>query len=137
MNSALRAEQALLGALLTDPDGQHQVLTFVQPDDFYRAWHGQVLAAMQRLRARGVLAGPGQVYAELRHDPDLPRSVSHDALPLADLMAATPRSANAPSYAGIVIRASIRRRLGVCGGRLRQAADLSGRSMTETLAPHP
>jgi hypothetical protein len=45
---------------------------------------------MQRLHGRGVLAGPQRVYAELQEDPDLPRSVAHDAVPLAGLLAATP-----------------------------------------------
>ena len=126
MDAGLHAERALLGAVLTDPGGQQHVLGFVQPDDFYRSWHGQVLAAMQRLRARGVLAGPEQVYAELRRDPELPRSVSLDAVPLADLLAAASRSSHAQAYAGIVISASLRRWIGVCGGRLRQAGQVAG-----------
>lgn len=126
MDSGLHAERALLGAVLTDPGGQQRVLGLVEPDDFYRPWHGQVLAAMQRLRARGVLAGPERVYAELRRDPELPRSVSYDAVPLADLMAGPARPAHAPAYAGIVIGAGVRRRLGVCGGRLRQAVGHGG-----------
>jgi DnaB-like helicase N terminal domain len=62
-----------------------------------------------------------EVYAELRQDPDLPRSVSHDAVPLADLMHDTPRASHAPAYAGIVISSAIRR-LTLTGGRLRQAS---------------
>lgn len=125
MDSGLHAERALLGAVLADPGRQQHVLGCVQPDDFYRPWHGQVHAAIQRLHARGVLAGPQQVYAELKDDPDLPQSVSHDAVPLADLLAAAPRPSHAPTYAGIVIASSLRRWLGVWGGRLRQAAQAS------------
>jgi DnaB helicase-like protein len=81
-----------------------------------------VLAAVQRLAARGGSAGPQEVYAELKHDPDLPLSVSHDAVRLADLMQACPRASHAPAYAGLVIGGRIRRDLALEGGRVRQAA---------------
>lgn len=123
MDAAMDAEQALLGAMLTDVRAQHAVLGLVSPEDFYRPWHGQVLAAMQRLDARGVVPGPVEVYAELKRDPELPRSVSHDAVPLADLLHAAPRASHASAHAGIVIGAEIRRRLSLGGGRMRQAGE--------------
>jgi len=83
MRAEIQAERALLGAVLTDPAGNDDVLRFVSPDDFLRPWHGQVLAAMRRLRARGVAPGPRAVYAELRNDPDLPQAAARDAVPLA------------------------------------------------------
>ncbi len=58
MGRAIWAEQALLGAVLCDPAGQQHVLDLVRRDDMHRPWQGQVLAAMQRLRTRGVLPGP-------------------------------------------------------------------------------
>ena len=73
----------MLGAILLDPAGQQPLLDLVTDDDFYRPWHGQVLAAMRRLRGRGMPPGPIEVYRELREEPDLPRSVSQDAVPLA------------------------------------------------------
>src|SRR6266702_3338612 len=71
----VRVEQAMLGAILSDPAGQPQVLDWVEPSDMCRPWHGQVLGAMQRLRRRGIPPGPLEVYAELQNDPDLPASV--------------------------------------------------------------
>jgi hypothetical protein len=53
----VRAEQAMLGAVLSDPAGQPQVLDWVEPGDMCRPWHGQVLGAMQRLRGRAFLLG--------------------------------------------------------------------------------
>ncbi len=123
MDPVIHAERALLGAVLSDPAGRQSVLRFIQPDDFYRPWHGQVLAAMRRLAGRGLAPGPQQVYAELKHDPDLPLSVSHDAVRLADLMHACPRASHAPAYAGLVIGARTRRELALHGGRMRQAAE--------------
>jgi hypothetical protein len=121
MDAAMHAERALLGAILSDPNGQRGMLRLVTPDDFYRPWHGQVLAAIPRLDSRGVSPGPREVYAELNRDPDLPRSVADDAVPLADLVHVSPRGSHAPVYAGIVIGSAIRRHLTVSGGRLRQA----------------
>lgn len=133
MDSWLHAERALLGAMLAGAEGRQQVLGLVRPDDFRRPWHGQVLAAMQRLHRRGVVAGPEQVYAELKSDLELPRSVAHDAVPLAGLLGAAPRTSHAPAYAGIVVGASLRRRVSVCGGRLRQVSAISGGEVIDDL----
>jgi hypothetical protein len=123
MDRAIRAEQALLGAVLSDPAGQQHVLDLVEHGDMRRPWHGQVLAAMQRLRGRGVLPGPSEVYRELRKDPDLPRPVSHDGVPLANPIEAAPRAAHAPAYAAMVIDGDVRQRLALAGSRMTQAAE--------------
>jgi replicative DNA helicase len=117
------AEQALLGAVLADPPGQQYVLDLVEPGDMFRPWHGQVLAAMQRLRSRGQLPSPQNVYQEIQHDPDLPRSVALNAVPLADLLGKSPRAAHAGTYAAIVVEGGIRRRLQLAGSRVAQAAE--------------
>src|ERR1035438_3539015 len=119
---SVRAEQALLGAVLLDPAGQHRVLDLVEPDDMFRPWHAQVLTAMQRARTRGVLPGPAQVYQELQDDPDLPASVSGDAVPLANLMEAAPRAGHASAYAVMVVEGGIRRRLDLTASRLVHAS---------------
>jgi len=117
----VRAEQALLGAVLSDPAGEGSVLDLVQSGDMHRPWHGQVLAAMQHLRGRGVPPVPLEVYDELRKDPDLPRPVSHDAVPLASLMEAAPHPRHAPAYAAMVVDGGIRQRIGLAGSRMAQA----------------
>jgi replicative DNA helicase len=123
MWSEVGAEQALLGAVLADPPGQQYLLGLVEPGDMFRPWHGQVLAAMQRLRGRGQLPSPQNVYQEMQHDPDLHRSVALDAVPLADLLGKSPRTAHAGTYAAIVVEAGIRRRLQLAGSRVAQAAE--------------
>jgi replicative DNA helicase len=123
MWSDVNAEQALLGAVLADPPGQQHLLDLVEPGDMFRPWHGQVLAAMQRLRDRGQLPSPQNVYQEIQHDPDLPRSVALDAVPLAGLLGKSPRPAHAGTYAAIVVEAGIRRRLQLAGSRVEQAAE--------------
>ena len=91
----IRAEQAMLGAVLSDPAGRQHVLDLVEPADMSRPWHGQVLAAMQRLRERSASPGPSEVYRELQNDPDLPSRISRDGILLADLMEAAPHAAHA------------------------------------------
>jgi hypothetical protein len=123
MWSGAEAEQALLGAVLCDPDRQQHALDHVEPGDMLRPWHGQVLAAMRRLRDRGQLPDAPAVYRELRADPDLPASVSRDAVPLASLMEAAPRPQHAGAYAAIVVEAAIRRNLFLSASRLAQSAE--------------
>lgn len=131
MDAAVHAERALLGVMLTDLRARREILRIISAEDFSRPWHGQVFAAMQRLSEKGGVSGPQEVYAALTRDPDLPRSVSHDAIPLAGLLNAAPRSAHAPAYAGIVIGAAIRREITLGGGRMRQAAETSDQSVDD------
>jgi DnaB-like helicase N terminal domain len=119
----VRAEQALLGAVMSDPLGQAAVLDLVRPGDMRRPYHGQVLAAMQRLRAGGVAPAPVPVRAELARDPDLPPRVSLDGALLADLLEAAPRPGHAPAYAAMVIDHGIRQRVQLAGSRMIQAAE--------------
>jgi DnaB-like helicase N terminal domain len=123
MWSSVEAEQALLGAVLADPPGQQYLLDLVEPGDMFRPWHGQVLAAMQRLRGHGQLPSAQNVYQEIQHDPDLPRSVALDAAPLAGLLGKSPRTAHAGTYAAIVVETGIRRRIQLAGSRVTQAAE--------------
>jgi replicative DNA helicase len=122
MGREVWAEQALLGAILSDPAGQQHLLELVRRDDMRRPWHGQVLAAMQRLRRRGVLPAPAEVYEELKKDPDLPQTVSGDAVPLVNLMEAG-HAPHASAYAAMVIDGGIRQRLALAGSRMTQAAE--------------
>jgi hypothetical protein len=118
----IRAEQALLGAVMSDPAGQAAVLELVRPGDMLRPYHGQVLGAMQRLRSRGVAPAPEPVRAELADDPDLPPRVALDGVLLAGLLEAAPRHGHAPAYAAMVIDRSIRQRVWLAGTRIAQAA---------------
>jgi replicative DNA helicase len=120
----IRAEQAFLGAVMSDPERQARLLDLVRPADMRRPYHGQVLAAMQRLRARGAAPDPLQVRAELATDPDLPPRVALDGVLLAGLLEAAPRSGHAPAYAAMVIDHGIRQRLGLAGSRMVQATEV-------------
>jgi len=121
-NLSIRAEQAMLGAVLSDPAGQQHVLDLVELADMSRPWHGQVLAAMQHLREKRAAPGPLEVYQELANDPDLPQVISGNAVLLADLMESAPRTGHAEAYAAMVIEGGIRQRLRLAGSRIAQAA---------------
>jgi len=128
----IRAEQALLGAVMSDPAGQAHLLDLVEPNDMTRPYHGQVLAAMQRLRGSGTAPGPLAVYEEIKKDPDLPRTVSHDGVLLAGLMEAAPRTNHARAYAAMVIGSGIRQRVALAASRMTQAA--GGQDLEAALA---
>lgn len=121
-DDTIRAEQALLGAVLHDPAAHGRALGYVEAGDFTRPWHGQVHAAMRRIQARGQLPGPHQVRAELRNDPDIPGHVHGQAWLITDLIHECPQPRHAPAYAGLVAESGIRRALSQAGGRMRQAA---------------
>jgi hypothetical protein len=123
-SAVILAEQALLGAVMSDPVRQAAVLDLVRASDMRRPYHGQVLAAMQRLRAGGVPPGPLRVREELARDPDLPPRVSLDGVLLAGLLEAAPRAVHAPAYAAMVISHGIRRQVSLAGSRMTQSAEV-------------
>ena len=122
-DDTVRAEQALLGAVLHDPAAHGHALSYVDGGDFTRPWHRQVHAAMRRIQARGQLPGPHQVRAELRNDPDIPGHVHGQAWLITDLIHECPQPRHAPAYAGLVAESGIRQALSQAGGRMRQAAE--------------
>jgi hypothetical protein len=122
IHPVIRAEQALLGSVLADPGGQGWLLDLVDASDLIRPYHAQVLAAMNRARGRGTAPGVVAVREEIRADPDLPSSVSGNAVLLADLIDAAPRPDHGPAYAAMVIRTGIGCRMALAASRMRQAA---------------
>lgn len=121
-SNRIRAERALLGAVLADPAAGHRVLDIVQASDFERPWHAQVLAAMRRLKSRQALAEAFAVYQEIQYDPDLPRTTAQDGVLLANLMESSPRSAHVGAYAAMVIESGIRHQVGLAGAQLATAS---------------
>jgi hypothetical protein len=122
VTNRIRAERALLGAVLADPAAGHRVLDIVQASDFERPWHAQVLAAMRRLKSRQALADAYAVYQEIQYDPDLPRTTARDGVLLANLMESSPRSAHVGAYAAMVIESGIRHQVGLAGAQLAAAS---------------
>jgi replicative DNA helicase len=127
MNMLLKAKQAVLGAVLLDPRQLDSLSSWLEPDHFYRPAHQAVFAAMLTLRSAGhpALAATGDVplvwvtdtFEEAaRHVRGLTPSYAHT------LVAACPRSANAPVYGRMVLEGAIHRSVLEHATRLRQFA---------------
>jgi replicative DNA helicase len=129
-----RTEQALIGALLADPT-QLRVLSALRPDDFSRADRAALFAALLDVTT-------GQ--PDLRGS-DLARAVDErtmlpgvDEAYLTGLALATPEPGHAPTYARIIVEASIQR--GLADFATKMTADLariSQSTTTELLNPQP
>ena len=122
LGPGVRAEQALLGAILSEPRHGWQLLALFGPDDMFLPFHAQVTAAMRRLHERGEDPGPHAVRAELARDPDMRQQVALDGTLLHTLMAAAPVPAHPDRYATIVVDGSVRRSITELGTRITQAA---------------
>ena len=106
----IEAEESLLGAMLLSRDAMLSAIeAHIELADFYKPAHGQIYDAMYLLHGRGEPVDVVTVSEELRHRGLL------DALggrsTLLRIQAATPASANAEHYAGIVAELSLLRRL--------------------------
>ncbi|MFF3536406.1 DnaB-like helicase N-terminal domain-containing protein [Streptomyces sp. NPDC002466] len=126
MNPLLRAEQAVLGAVLLDP-GQLSHLDWLAPDHFYRPVHQALFAALRKLK--------NDSHPALTAEKSVPLSWVTDAVDEASLhvrgltavyahtlISACPRSAHAPVYGRMVLEGAIHRSIAAHALRLHQAA---------------
>lgn len=126
MKPLLRAEQAVLGAVLLDP-GQLASLAWLEPNHFYRPAHRALFSAMRDLHRAGqpVLDAEGNVPLEWvtgtvdeasRNVLGLNPSYAHT------LIAACPRPGHAAMYGRMVLEGAIHRTVTEHAVRLHQAA---------------
>ncbi|GAA1070006.1 DnaB-like helicase N-terminal domain-containing protein [Kitasatospora nipponensis] len=126
MKPLLRAEQAVLGAVLLDP-GQLASLAWLEPGHFYRPTHRALFAAMRDLHHAGqpVLVAKGNVPLDWvagavaqasRNVHGLSPSYTHT------LIAACPRTRHAAMYGRMVLEGAIHRTITEHAVRLHQAA---------------
>ncbi|WP_326765310.1 helicase DnaB [Streptomyces sp. NBC_01591] len=126
MNPLLRAEQAVLGAVLIDP-GQLTRLDWLAPDHFYRPVHQALFGALRTLRDDG--------HSALSDDGPVPLSWVNNAVDEAGLhvrglttsyahtlISACPRFEHAPVYGRMVLEGAIHRTIAQHAIRLHQAA---------------
>jgi replicative DNA helicase len=103
------AEEAVLGALLIDPDAIIRVATFLRPGDFYREKHGWIYDTVLILHEKREPIDFLTVCDELERQRRLDE-VGGPAF-ITSLINAVPTSIHAEHYARIVERTSTRRRL--------------------------
>jgi replicative DNA helicase len=116
----LEAEEAVLGALLIDPDAILHVATFLGPGDFYVERHSWIFAAVRDLHERREPADLVTLSDELERREQL-IEVGGPAY-LTQLINRTPTSIYAEFYARIVERAAVLRRLIEAAGKIARIA---------------
>ena len=106
---SIEAEQSVLGALLIDRDAVIEVAELLRPEDFYRADHGTIYAAILALYERREPVDIVTVSEVLERDGQL-EQVGGSAY-LTSLINLTPTAVNAVYYARIVERKAVLRNL--------------------------
>jgi replicative DNA helicase len=114
------AEEAVLGAILIDPDAIIRVATFLNPEDFYREKHGWIYDTALTLHDRREPIDLLTVCDELDRRDQLDE-VGGSAF-ITALVNAVPTSIHAEHYARIVERTGTRRRLIEAAGQIAALA---------------
>lgn len=117
---SLEAEEAVLGSVLINPEALFEVASFLQADDFFIVKNAWVWEAMLRLQARNEEIDYVTVVEELRHQDRLEEIGG--AAYVTYLLNNTPSSIYAETYARIVERAAIRRRMLSAASEIAQLA---------------
>ncbi len=116
----VEAEEAVLGAILIDPDAIIRVATILRTEDFYREKHGWVYEAALSLHERREPIDLLTVCDELERREQL-NEVGGVAY-ITTLVNAVPTSIHAEHYARIVERTATRRRLIDAAGQIAALA---------------
>ncbi len=117
---SVEAEEAVLGAILMNPESLHEVATFLTAEDFFIVRHGWIYEAILRLHERGDAIDERTVTEELRAQGRL-EEIGGPAY-IAYLFNSTPTALHAETYGHIVERAALRRRLLGAAGEIAQLA---------------
>src|SRR5262245_55815985 len=120
------AEEAVLGAVMVNPEAFLAVASFLKGEDFYIVRHGYIWDALMRISERNDQIDFVTVQDELRATNHL-SEIGGPAY-LLTLINSTPTSIHAEVYGRLVERASIRRRL------LHAADEIKALAMDEQLA---
>lgn len=114
------AEEAVLGALLIDPDALILLATFLRPEHFYLERHAMVYRAICDLSDAGTPADALTVSDELTRRGQLDE-IGGPAY-LTDLIRQTPTSTHAEYYGRIVERDAVRRQVIDSAGKMARLA---------------
>ena len=116
----VEAEQAVLGALLIDPDAIYKVSTFLRADDFYVTKHEWMYESVTSLHERGEAVDYVTLCDELERREQL--AEIGGAAYITSLINATPTALNVEYYGRIVERTSTLRRLIGAAGEIAALA---------------
>ncbi|MBN1876286.1 MAG: replicative DNA helicase [Anaerolineae bacterium] len=105
----IEAEEAVLGALMIDPEGIFRVLSFLRAEDFYLQKHRWVYEAILTIHERRDPIDFLTLTTELEQCEQL--EAVGGAAYISQLLNAVPSAINIESYGRLVEQASVRRRL--------------------------
>ncbi|MCX7652867.1 MAG: replicative DNA helicase [Bacteroidia bacterium] len=116
---ALEVEKALLGALLIEKDAIAKVIDLLTPEVFYDARHQSIFAAIRSLFDKGLPIDLISVQEALRHTGEI-RNIG--PYYLAELTLGVASSANAETYARIIVEKYLLRQIITLSGELTEKA---------------
>ncbi|NDJ86219.1 MAG: replicative DNA helicase [Chloroflexi bacterium] len=128
---SVEAEEALLGAILINPDAMVDVIGFLRGEDFFILRHQWLWMAMVRLHERGEAIDNLTTAQELR-DLNRLEDIGGTAY-IAYLINNTPTSLHAEVYGRIIERAAIRRRILEAAGDIAQIANTEDVDINEVI----
>lgn len=116
----VEAEEAVLGALLIDPEALFRVASFLRPDDFYVQKNGWIYTAILALHERREPVD----FVTLRNELEAQGLLDEvgGAAYIAQLIDAVPTAIHVEAYGRIVEETAIRRRLIGAAGDIAQLA---------------
>lgn len=117
-----RAEEALLGAVLLQPELYPSLADLVQPSDFFLIWNGFIWYAFERLAAAGQPIDLVSVATESSKNEQMLVGGEFDYLRLTGLLAACPAAQNAEFYARRVRERAVRLRIIEAADAMKNAA---------------
>jgi replicative DNA helicase len=119
------AEQAVLGAVLLDPESVQAVLKYLRAEDFYVNQNREVFAGIISLYEKGQKADIITLTDELKSLGSLDQAGGPAYV--AGLTTVTPSSANVEYYARIVLETSVRRNL------IKLSAEMNSKARDESV----
>lgn len=128
---SIEAEEAILGAILINPDALFEVVSFLQADDFFIVRNSWVWEAILRLQERNEQIDYVTVVEELRQQERLDE-IGGPAY-ITYLINNTPSSIYAETYGHIVERAAIRRRMLNAASEIAQLAHEESADINEVI----
>lgn len=105
----VEAEQALLGAMLSNPAAFEKVSDFLKAEHFANSLHGEIFQAIETLHARGRSADPVTLKGYLESSPAFKQAGGIDYL--LDLVRDSALIINAEDYARLIVDRYMRRQL--------------------------
>ncbi len=125
------AEEAVVGAVLINPEVYYDLAQFLQPDDFYIVRHRWIWEAFQRLHERRVPVDFLTVSEELEKANQL-AEIGGPAY-LTALINQVPTSLHAEAYGRMVEEAALRRRLLTAANQVATLAYKEGESIENVM----